>query len=121
MKSQMDLGDFEIGFGVQDIGRSIDFYQKLGFELVEGSIKERAVTLQNRDCRIALYQGHGVDPVFLNFREGDVLGIARELEGRGVAFDKPAFTVADGGAGALVKDPDGNVVYFCSHPGATRR
>ena len=117
----MDLGDYELGLGVRDIRRSIAFYRTLGFSLTDGSIEERAVTLRYGDCRIALYEGHGVEPVFLNFREGDVQAIARELEGRGLVFDKPPFTDKDGDPGALLRDPDGNAVYFCSHEGAARR
>jgi hypothetical protein len=119
-RRDMDLGDFEMGFKVRDIHQSLAFYAKVGFEVVDGCVEDRTVTLQNGACRIALYQGYDVDPVFLNFREGDVHGIAHELTGRGLKFDKPAFTGEDGGSGALLKDPDGNVLYFCSHPGAAR-
>src|SRR5512140_999199 len=55
--ADLNLGWFEVSLDVKDIKRSLAFYQALGFQIVDGSIEKRNVTLQKADCRIALYQG----------------------------------------------------------------
>jgi catechol 2,3-dioxygenase-like lactoylglutathione lyase family enzyme len=103
----MDLGWFEVGLNVRDIEESLAFYETLGFAIVDGSADAR--TLQKGDCRIALHQGHGEDPFYLQFRQRDVEGIARDALARGLRFEKSA----DGaGVSARLKDPDGNSLFF---------
>jgi len=114
----LDLGRFELCLDVADIRRSLDFYEKLGFRQVAGDVEERNVVLQKGDCRLALYQGY-IKGNLLNFRGGDVFAIAAALKQQGLAFKKEAFTAEDGSAGALLEDPDGNEIYFVSHPGET--
>ena len=120
--SDSDLGWFEVSLNVQDIGRSLAFYQTLGFQLVDGSVELRNVTLQKGDCRIGLYQGY-LDPpeTQLIFWQGDVDAIARDLVGRGLRFERGPTKGDDGGAGALLKDPDGHPIYFINMPGVLRK
>ncbi|THD79346.1 MAG: hypothetical protein E7812_09745 [Phenylobacterium sp.] len=121
----MALGWFELSLDVKDIGRSVDFYGKLGFEPVGGRIEERYVTLQNRDCRIGLYQGY-LDPTEtqLIFWQGDVRATAETLAGQGAAFE-PRFrdgplTTDEGHVAAMLRDPDGQLIYLVNIPGVTR-
>jgi catechol 2,3-dioxygenase-like lactoylglutathione lyase family enzyme len=117
----MDLGWFEVALNVQDIERSLAFYRKLGFRLVDGAAESRFATLQNGDCRLSLYQGF-LDPpqTQLIFWQGDVRAIAEDLTGKDLAFDRPPATHDDGGTGALLRDPDGHPIYFVNMPGVTR-
>jgi hypothetical protein len=62
-----------------------------------------------------LYAGH-IDSNLLNFRGGDVFAIAAELKKRGLEFSQDAYREADGSMGAIMKDPDGNVIYFNTFP-----
>ena len=114
----MRLGDFEVGLDVKDIAASFRFYDALGFRVVGGSVEQRFLAVENGDCRLALYQGH-LDPAEtqLIFWQGDVEAIARKLEGRGVAFERPPARHDDGGVGALLRDPDGHPIYFVNMPG----
>ena len=32
----MDLGNFSISLGVKDLEKSLDFYRKFGFEVIDG-------------------------------------------------------------------------------------
>ena len=111
----MDLGDFEITLNVKDIGRSLAFYQALGFQVIHDEREHGIARVRNGACRIALYQGYGEEPLLLNFREGDVEAIAKRVQARGLAFETPPFTGDDGGVGALIRDPDGNGIYLCRH------
>ena len=81
----MDLGWFETSLDVQDIVKSVAFYETLGFRHVEGDIAVRTVTLNRGDCRLTLFQGH-LDPARtqLIFWQGDVEAIAREATAKGI-------------------------------------
>jgi len=119
-ESDRTLGWFELSLDVQDIGRSVAFYDKLGFRMVDDSV-ERNVTLQNADCRISLYQGY-LDPAQtqLIFWQGDVEAIARDLIAKGMTFAKGPST-DDKGTGAMLFDPDGHPLYFVNIRGVRRR
>lgn len=112
----MNLGRFELCLQVSDISLSLDFYTKLDFHLIDGSVEEGVVVIRNGDCRIGLYQGH-ITENLLNFRGGDIAEIGRQAETLGLKFEKPPFSASDGSMGALLRDPDGNAVYLVSHPG----
>jgi catechol 2,3-dioxygenase-like lactoylglutathione lyase family enzyme len=118
----MDLGWFELSLDVKDIVRTKEFYEKLGFRVVDRTAEGRVVTLQKAECRICLYQG------FLNpaetqliFWQGDVEAISKDLVQKGLQFEKPLAIGDDNGKAAMLKDPDGRPVYFISLPGVTRR
>lgn len=109
----MDLGQFEISLDVRDIAASLAFYEALGFEVVDGSVEIKVVTLQKGDCRIALYQDYLQPPVAqLTFWNGDVDEIAADLKAKGYEFERGPFTGDGGGRAALIKDPDGYPIYF---------
>ncbi len=111
----MELGQCELSLDVRDIEKSVAFYEALGFEIVDGSIDIRVVTVQKAECRIALYQGYLDPPVAqLTFWNGDVDEIARDLKAKGLEFEKDPFTGDGGGRAALIKDPDGYPIYFIS-------
>ncbi len=119
--TERTLGWFEVSLNVRDIERSADFYRKLGFALVDGSIEARNVTLQKHDCRIALYQGF-LDPAEtqLIFWQGDVEAIANDLINAGLSFERGPSVADTGGASALLRDPDGHPIYFVNLPGVVR-
>ncbi len=117
----MELGWFEVSLNVKDIDRTRSFYEALGFEVLETAFEGRVVTLQKGDCRICLYQGF-LDPpeTQLIFWQGDVAAIANNLKNKGLQFEKEPETGADGGIGALLRDPDGRPIYFVNLPGVRR-
>jgi lactoylglutathione lyase len=117
----MELGWFEVSLDVKDIARTRDFYEKLGFEVVGEAVEGRVVILQKADCRICLYQGI-LDPpeTQLIFWQGDVAAIAKDLTGKGIAFEREPSRGDGDGTGALVRDPDGRPIYFVNVPGVTR-
>jgi catechol 2,3-dioxygenase-like lactoylglutathione lyase family enzyme len=117
----MDLGWFEVSLNVEDIARSVAFYETLGFKVASGSVATRDVTLQKADCRLALYEGH-LDPARpqLIFWQGDVPAIARDLTEKGLQFHRPPASDSRG-TGAMLLDPDGHPIYFVNIHGVTRK
>jgi catechol 2,3-dioxygenase-like lactoylglutathione lyase family enzyme len=112
----MDLGWFETSLDVQDIVKSVAFYETLGFRHVEGDIAVRTVTLNRGDCRLTLFQGH-LDPARtqLIFWQGDVEAIAREATAKGFVFQRGP-NVSKDGASAMLFDPDGHPLFFINMP-----
>jgi hypothetical protein len=72
----MDLGYFETSLPVADIGKSMAFYEALGFARAEYAQDAGTATMIRGDCRLGLFQGH-LDPPRpqLIFWQGDVDGL----------------------------------------------
>ena len=77
--------------------------------------KEGWLTLQLKEFKLALYQGH-IKETMLNFRGGDVFAIAEYLKAEGLEMEMDAKVESDSSAGATMRDPDGNMIYFNTHP-----
>jgi catechol 2,3-dioxygenase-like lactoylglutathione lyase family enzyme len=114
----MNLGRFETGLNVKDIGRSLAFYRALGFRYIDGGVDIGTVALRKGDCRLTLYQGHLHPPrTQLIFWQGDVAAIARDLTGKGLRFEDGNPRKDDrGNASALMMDPDGHPLFFINMP-----
>ncbi|MFK7802454.1 MAG: VOC family protein [Anaerolineae bacterium] len=106
-----DLGEFFPCLNVQDLEKSVDFYQKLGFKMTGDHRQENWAVLQHNNMALCLYQGHIVENM-INFRGGDVETIVKEASAAGLEFENPAAQESDGSWGAEIRDPDGNVIYF---------
>lgn len=119
----MHLGWCDVCLRVGDVGRSRAFYEGLGFRRVEGVDEQGWAVVVHETVRLGLYEARhmGSNPMTLNFRGGDVLAIARELESHGYAFDSPAKPGPAGGASATLKDPDGYALFFDTAPNETRQ
>jgi lactoylglutathione lyase len=112
----LDTGWLEVCLNVKDLEKSLAFYQKLDFEQVSGDPEEKWVVLANQyNTFIALYQGH-IGKNLLNFRGGDIQKIADKLKDRGVALKSEVESEPDGSLGVTIEDPDGNILYFNTHP-----
>jgi catechol 2,3-dioxygenase-like lactoylglutathione lyase family enzyme len=84
----MNLGRFELCLHVSDLNLSLDFYTRLGFHAVSGSVEEGVVVIRDGDGRIGLYRGHIAENL-LNFRDGDIAEIGSQAETLGLKFEKP--------------------------------
>lgn len=111
----MDLGEHFPCLNVQDLARSIEFYEKLGFAMVDDHRDENWAVLQHNNMALCLFQGH-IDHNLINFRGGDVEAIAKELGARGLSLTTPATHHPDGSWSAEIVDPDGNAVFFNTFP-----
>ncbi|MEO0973349.1 MAG: VOC family protein [Pseudomonadota bacterium] len=122
----MDLGAFSISLAVKDIGASKDFYGKLGFEAIAGSVEDHYMILKNGEHLIGLFQGM-FDKNTLTFNPGwdqhggematftDVRDLQRALKEQGVGLITEADESSDGPASFMVMDPDGNPVLIDQH------
>lgn len=111
----LDVGWLEVCLAVKNIGKSRDFYQKLGFFPAAGSPEERWIVMESDAAIISLYQDH-IDRNILNFRGGDIQQIADALRERGIALKSDVESEPDGSLGCTIEDPDGNIIYFNTHP-----
>lgn len=117
----MDLGKFSLSLTVKNIEASLDFYTKLGFEVMDGghvnadfadseTMKWRI--LENASLKIGLFQGmfeHNI----ITFSPNDVLSIQEKLKSLGIAFVKEAQADIPGGfVSAILSDPDGNQIMM---------
>lgn len=111
---------------MKDIQQSLQFYQKLGFNLLGGNIEQYWVILKNGDIVIGLFQGMLHENV-LTFNPGweqngqntedftDVREIQRYLKSQGIEFVREADTETTGPEHFIIKDPDGNVIMLDQH------
>jgi predicted enzyme related to lactoylglutathione lyase len=107
----MDLGEHFPCLNVADLERSIAFYEKLDFAMVEDHRPQGWAVLQHNNMVLCLYQGH-IERNLINFRGGDIEQIHAEASARGLAFSKPAEHHGDGSWSAELRDPDGNVIFL---------
>ena len=111
----MDLGEHFPCLNVRDLVRSVEFYEKLEFRVIEDHRSENWAVLQHNNMVLCLYQGH-IDRNLINFRGGDIEAIQREVAARGLEFSKPARSHPDGSWSAEIRDPDGNCIFFNTFP-----
>ena len=114
-ETAFDIGWLEVCLDVKDLKKSIEFYRKLGFWLSFGALEEGWVVMESDQVVIALYQGH-IRKNLLNFRGGDIQNIADTLRERGIALKSDVEMEPDGSLGCTVEDPDGNIIFFNTHP-----
>ena len=112
----MELGKFDLCLKVKHLGKSTDFYKKLGFDNSRFEPDIGMSILKNDEITLALYDKY-IDETILNFRGGDVFKIAESLKSKGLTFESEATIEEDGSKGAMLRDPDGNLIYFNTAPG----
>ena len=114
----MNLGAFSVSLAVTDVERSAQFYEKLGFRVIDGghtstefpdNEQHRWRILQNGGARIGLFQGM-FENNLLSFAPQDLERVRSELKKNGALED----TAAEDGA-IIIKDPDGNAILFDAH------
>ncbi|MEM8862407.1 MAG: VOC family protein [Chloroflexota bacterium] len=122
----MNLGAFSVSLTVQDIHKSKDFYEKLGFEKLGGDIEQNWLILKNGEHVIGLFQGM-FESNILTFNPGwdqnaqntdsftDVREIQKNLKELGVSIVTEADETTTGPASMILSDPDGNVILVDQH------
>ena len=121
------IGSFSVSLAVADLGTSIEFYRKLGFDVTGGDEESWAI-LVNGQVVIGLFQGMFEDNI-LTFNPGwGVLGAeldefhdVRTLRDRfvdagiEVADDASTQESASGPASFVIVDPDRNPILIDQH------
>ncbi len=128
----MELGAFSISLTVKDLGVSIAFYEKLGFE-VGGGDREHYVIMTNGGAVIGLFQGM-FERNILTFNPGlsqdkqqlseftDVREIRRLLLDAGIELTTDTEPDGTDPAHIAFEDPDGNpllIDQFFPKPGSS--
>ena len=122
----MKLGAFSISLSVKDIKASKEFYEKLGFKVFAGDLKNNYLIMKNEDTLIGLFQGM-FDNNILTFNPGwdssakkmqsfdDIRDIQKELKSNGIKLETEADENSAGPANFVLKDPDGNTILIDQH------
>jgi len=110
-----ELGKFSISLSVKNIKTSYVFYQKLGFNKLDGNIEQNWIILINGTSKIGLFQGMFPKNT-ITFNPKDVRKIHLKLNKLDV---KPVFTNGldkeSGAASFSIIDPDGNPILIDQH------
>jgi len=122
----MHLGNFSISLAVEDIVRSREFYEKLGFRVIGGKQEQNWLILQNDTANIGLFQGL-FDSNIMTFNPGwdrsggdleefdDVRAIQETIRSRGLVLTAEADPSSSGPASLMLTDPDGNIILIDQH------
>jgi len=115
----MDLGQFSISLSVKDINQSVEFYEALGFTIVDGGHRSKGFPdtdrmkwriLESKSVKIGLFQGM-FDENILTFNPSNVLEIQNQLRLNGVQPEKEAKE-SEGFISCILRDPDGNQIML---------
>lgn len=110
----MDSGQFSVSLAVKDIAVSREFYEKIGFEVIDGEQKDNWLILRCGDTVIGLFQDMFPNNT-LTFNPRDVRAIEKKLKAEGI--EPVQGTEGDEGPTSMVlTDPDGNPILFDQHP-----
>lgn len=121
----MNLGDFSISLAVKDLKASQAFYEKFGFERLDGSKEGDAmpegqdwVILKNGTAKIGLFQGM-FESNILTFNTTNIRAIKAEVEKHGIKLELQNMfgpLTDDSPAYATLADPDGNSILIDEIP-----
>ena len=110
----MDLGTFSVSLAVKDLAASRDFYEALGFRVIDGNPEQNWLILENGGSKVGLFHGM-FDENILTFNPKDARAIQRALRERGITPVTPAEEETEGPAHLVLKDPDGNTILIDQH------
>ncbi len=114
-KKIMDLGIFSISLAVKDIKISKDFYEKLGFTMIDGNLDQKWVILKNGASKIGLFQGMFPKNT-LTFNSENARDIHKKVNGEGITVTMSNGTDKnEGPASFMITDPDGNPILVDQH------
>ena len=122
----MKLGVFSLSLSVKDLAKSKEFYEKLGFSSMGGSMENNYLIMKNGSTLIGLFQAM-FDGNMLTFNPGwdenaqnledfdDVRRIQKNLMENGIELEKTADETTTGPEHIFLKDPDGNMILIDQH------
>lgn len=125
LPGSIELGAFSVSLAVEDLARSLAFYEALGFESTGGDADEGWLIIKNGETTLGLFQGMFPSNI-LTFNPGltnrmetiqdftDVRAIQARLDGEGIELgQRVADDAGDSGpASIMITDPDGNAILI---------
>lgn len=118
----MELGWLDVCLRVREFGRSREFYERLGFRMVERIPEDGWGVFVRESARIGLYSElyMGSDGHSLNFRGGNVSEVYEQLGLLGVDIQESKVRPGERSGSIKLRDPDGNLIFIDSAPGEVR-
>lgn len=122
----MKLGAFSISLAVNDLKKSIAFYEKLGFSKFAGEVDYNYVIMKNEDTILGLFQGM-FDKNILTFNPGwdqscntldsytDIRMLHKLACEQGLKTDQVSINGDQGPGSFVIIDPDGNPILLDQH------
>lgn len=122
----MKLGAFSISLAVKDLTVSKEFYEKLGFDSLGGSMEHNYLIIKNGETVIGLFQGM-FDNNILTFNPGwdqsaqniddfeDVRQIHQKFKESGIETAQESLEGDSGPGSFIAVDPDGNPILIDQH------
>lgn len=107
----MELGTFSVSLAVKDIKNSREFYQNLGFAIIDGNESEKWLMMRNGNTFIGLFQDMFPKNT-LTFMPEDARALQADLKRKGLKLISEADENSTGPAHFLLEDPDGNPILF---------
>ena len=116
----MQLGPFSVRLAVRDLATSEVFYERLGFETVDGGHQSQDFPdtdssswrmMKNGNTLLGLFQGVFPRNV-LTFNPPDVRSVQRNLKQEGIRLTSEADERGSGPAHVMLEDPDGNPILL---------
>lgn len=111
----MHLGRLDVCLRVASVEVSRSFYEKLGFQRVEGQDVEGWAVMVQGLARLGLFEAKYMsNSLSLNFRGGHIEEIIQELSENGIELlNAPVFKERGAGSASFC-DPDGNLIFLDS-------
>ena len=120
------LGIFSNSLNVKDLTVSKEFYEKLGFTKMGGSMEANYLIMKNGNSIIGLFQGMfegnimtfnpGWDENAQNVEEfDDIRRIQKVISDKGIQLDNKIDETTSGPASLMFTDPDGNLILIDQH------
>lgn len=114
----MNPNNHSLSLAVKDIKASKAFYEKLGFEPVEGTgpIENNWIIMKKDHSHIGLFQGMFEENI-ITFNPTDARSIYKQLKEQGIEFLMESESMQDkkGPCHFCIADPDGNQILFDQH------
>lgn len=107
----MDLGTFSISLSVKDIGKSQEFYEKLGFSILDGDANDKWLVMKNGNTYVGLFQDMFPKNT-LTFMPADAKALQAELKKKGLTISVEIDENSEGPLHFMLEDPDGNPILF---------
>ena len=120
------LGAFSVSLSVRDLKASKEFYEKMGFSILGGSMEKNYLIMKNERALIGLFQGMFQGNI-LTFNPGwdengqnvkkfdDIRVIQMQLKQSGLTLTSEAEEGSTGPASLTLTDPDGNIILIDQH------
>ena len=114
----MNPNNHSISLAVKDIRTSKEFYEKLGFEPVEGTgpIEDNWIIMKKGHSHIGLFQDMFEENI-ITFNPTDARSIYKDLKEKDVDFLMESESIHEekGPCHFCIADPDGNQILFDQH------